>query len=177
MSAYSINERASTTLGLTLSHLVDFSEHQGNKIVPQHLVPTSLLSRNQRRINVDRVSISGGFNGSIPKRPHKGSSPCWCRATSNADSYSRCFSQFDRKTDCFDGVKGSRIRAHPLSWMQASDAFKAVCGTQSRMPEGFNLNQIQALSTPDNLVGGAVMRTIPTASRGLNHPTKGGSYV
>jgi len=53
--------------------------------------------------------------------------------------------------------------------------FKAVCGTQSRMPEGFNLmlNQNQALSTPDNLVGGAVMRTIPTASSGLNHPTKG----
>lgn len=56
-SAYCINERASTTLGLTLSHLVSFSGHQGNKIVPQHLVPTSLLRHNQRRINVDRVSI------------------------------------------------------------------------------------------------------------------------
>ncbi len=35
--------------------------------------------------------------------------------------------------------------------------------TQTRMPEGFNLmsNQNQALSTPDNLVGGAAMRTIP----------------
>jgi len=35
------------------------------------------------------------------------------------------------------------------------------------------LNQTQALSTPDNLVGGAAMRTIPTASSGLNLPTKG----
>jgi len=26
---------------------------------------------------------------------------------------------------CFDGVRGSRIRAHPLNWMQASDTFKA----------------------------------------------------
>lgn len=28
--------------------------------------------------------------------------------------------------DSFDGVKSSRIRAHSLSWMQASDTFKAI---------------------------------------------------
>ncbi len=57
-SAYLKSEKASTTLGLTLSHLVCFRRHQGNKIVPQHLVPTSPPKHNQRF-----PSVRGCFNG------------------------------------------------------------------------------------------------------------------
>jgi len=104
----------------------------------------------------------------------------------------RCFPQVNRKINCFDGdwttsldgdineplsrrsgkggeafSLGNRLYV-PVRLQPCPVAFKAVCGTQTRMPEGFNLmcNQTQALSTPDNLVGGTqYVRTIPATSR------------
>ena len=52
---------------------------------------------------------------------------------------SRCFSQFDRKTDCFDGgrrVLGGDENSDPNGIFQAT--FKAVCGTQTR-PDAFRV--------------------------------------
>jgi len=103
----------------------------------------------------------------------------------------RCFSQFDRKTDCFDGGQSnygllSRLGAKTLAvkvkriirrvpadpWA----TFKAVCGTQTRMPQGFKLmsNQIQALTTPVNLVGGSREAGPYQYLFGSRPPNKGG---
>ena len=141
-------------------------------------------SRNQRRINVDRVSISAGWHSCYEQRPGESgqNQPGQERPTLtfNADSYSQCFSQFDCKTDCFDGgvaLKFAQLLL--LADLRTAITFKAVCGTQTRMPQGFKLmdNQIQALSTPDNLVGGVLMCEPYLPLVGPKPPYKGGSYV
>ena len=98
-------------------------------------------------------------------------------------------SQVDRKTDCFDGGNSGTgkpptkyVRRYEVCYIEVCPwvgtdpaTFKAVCGTQTRMPEGFNLmcNQTQALSTPDNLVGGAGNREPYRSIAGLNRPVMG----
>ena len=97
----------------------------------------------------------------------------------------RCFSQFDRKTDCYrNGAVVHLINESGHSGVvtrpcKAGDSVitgqtqvqillpapftVAVCGTQTRQDCSLNMNsqwinRIQALSTPDNLVGGASNR-------------------
>ena len=96
-----------------------------------------------RRINVDRVSIrkDAAWKKAIGRwcktinstqtrtvsrrrlreRPESGGSVL--PSFTNADSYSRCFSQFDRKTDCFDGQVAERLCA-------VSESL-GICGAES----------------------------------------------
>lgn len=196
-SAYSLFKRPAPTKGQPFRKsdkamtgvYVAHNHYSAN--IPQEIN----LAAFPRRINVDRVSIIVmwravyatklmfyGLARTIVRVPlsiviHRFES---CH-DSNADSYNRCF----RYLDCFGGVKGSRIRPHPLSWMQVSGTFKAVYlssrvdRSQLRMPEGSNLmlHQNQALTTPVNLVGGAVTCEPYLPLVGLKPSCKGGSYA
>jgi len=108
-------------------------------------------SRIQRRINVDRVSIDGGWHSCYEQRPGESGQNQLGQErptlTFNAGSYSQCFSQFDCKTDCFDGgearysldvanpytCQGTRSRKRQRNNPSSpATTFKAVCGTQTR---------------------------------------------
>ena len=92
------------------SNLVEFGRHQmliKSSTKNQHLVKPS---RNQRRINVDRVKYTRGRSvlGLLCRKVNDSA----CRVASHFDSYSRCLPQFDRKTDCF------RNKRHVVRHMQ-----------------------------------------------------------
>jgi len=119
-----------------------------DSITPSCLVNPS--KSNQRRIIVVRASFDGGFykGRQTAKRyvaevctnrplPHRESAN-WGGATFKASSSGRCFSQFDRKTNCIRKV--SRVNSQPLSlkrdgsvvatrWCEAFT--HTVCGTQT----------------------------------------------
>lgn len=158
----------------------DRTDTRRRSIITLSLLLKSTFTAFQRQINVDRVSFDGGvgWRESRPRiGPHlrqwyaKPYLSSWFESDSmattfKADSYKRCF----RYLDCFDGglvrhigqlAKLSEIERATFKAVYLSSQFDRI--TQTRMPEGLKLmdKQTQALSTPDNLVGGAVMRTIP----------------
>ena len=117
---------------------------------------------NQRRINVDRVSISGGLLRPRNRRRLAITTGAPRQATSNADSYSRCFPQLDRKTDCYrngvlelsGGFIFSLIRLSHINAVNHSS--NMLCHTQSYLP--------QKLCQTDEKPGIFI---------GPNHPIKG----
>jgi len=103
-SAYSLFKRPSTLDNAEPFLESCFERFQGRCHYTPNLAQEINPSRNQRRINVDRVSISGGgaflnagIRGTVrgPETPSDTRRPREAvvngRATSNADSYSRCF--------------------------------------------------------------------------------------
>ncbi len=56
------SEKASTTLGLTSSHLVDFDRHQGNHIVTHTSPVYTTAKANRRQLIADKGSFDGGIS-------------------------------------------------------------------------------------------------------------------
>jgi len=182
-----INEKASTTLGLTFSHPVTLCmADRGNKILPQHLVPATPLSRYRRCFRY--LDCFGNGYHRARYASHKRVNQC-CQPGGSPGTLPKAVylsSQFDRKTDCFrPGIllRGGKPTAGTgaKNWPQiiserrikrpTGDAdtldvsgvwSKAVCGTQTR--HGGTVNKDQPCS--QNLVlSGALMRFDPNGQR------------
>lgn len=164
------------------------NESNGLRRLPADFGPPS-KAPSGRQINVDRVSFDGGQGRPSEAKAKPGASTTL--ATFKANSYGRCFNQFDRidnfyEATCFEGcyVRSSNGRVGfeagtQVRFLPHVATFKAGCLTQTRMPEGFNLmsNQNQALTAPVNLVGGAFLCEPYLPLVESKPPYKGGSYV
>jgi len=154
-----------------------------------------------RRINVDRVSISGlpchksrakwlpialVANNIAPVTMQETATWLSVGRSSNADSYSRCF-RYKRLIRQHAWSTAVQVRRHvSFSSFPEGDCpnnlgrfiSSRVDRSQLRMSEDSNLmcNQTQALSTPDNLVGGALTCEPYLPLVGLKPPCKGGNY-
>ena len=200
-SAYSIFKRPAHRQGQPFLEVV--LQIPGAGHYTPNLAQEINLSRNQRRINVDRVSISGlpyfksrakrlpialVANNIAPVTMRETTHMVSVRRSSNADLYSRCF----RYLDCFNGGwhscywNGSTIKRTDLVGSErTTPTFKAIYlsnlvdRSQLRMSEDSNLmcNQNQALTTPVNLVGGALTCEPYLPLVGPKPPCKGGSYA
>ncbi len=113
ISAYYKDERPASIALKGLSNLVCLWRAPDVELSLAQNPTSSIPSRNQRRINVDRVSFDGGLNRFQPNKSMHGDREMR-RATFKANSYGRCRGQMigHRIPDQSGYFRRTRLKGH-----------------------------------------------------------------